>query len=79
MLATMRSRSASGKAFLQDEAGGEIERARAGHGDVVDGAVHSKRADIAAGEEQRRDHVPVGRHDEAATGCIERRLIVALA
>ena len=66
------------KPLLQDEAGREVERPRARHGDVVDGAVHRERADVAAGKEQRRDHVPVGGHDQAAGGDVEGGLVVAL-
>ena len=65
------------KALLDDEAGGEIERTRAAHGDVVDGAVDGERADVAAGKEQRRDHERIGRHHHAAGRDIEGGLVVA--
>jgi hypothetical protein len=48
------------QALLEDEAGRQVERPGAGHGDVVDRAVHGEATDVAAGEEQRRDHVRVG-------------------
>jgi hypothetical protein len=53
------------EAFFQDEAGREVQRLGARHGDVVDRAVHRQAADVAAGEEQRRDDVRVGRHHHA--------------
>jgi hypothetical protein len=65
------------KALLDDEARREIERPRPGHGDVVDRAVHGERADIAAGEEQRRDDIAVGRHHHASGGNVEGRLVIA--
>jgi hypothetical protein len=48
------------EALLEDEAGGEVQRAGAGDGEVVDGAVDGEVADVAAGEEQRGDHERVG-------------------
>ncbi len=65
------------ESLLDDEAGGKIKRARAAHGDVVDGAVDGERADIAAGEEQRRDHKRIGRHHHAPGRHVEGSLIVA--
>jgi len=49
-----------GKAFLQDEAGRQVQRRGAGHGQVIDGAVDREVADVAARKEQRRDHVGIG-------------------
>jgi hypothetical protein len=63
---TMRCRSASAHAFLQDEADRQREGVRPAHGDVVDRAVDGERADIAAREEQRRDDEAVGGDGEAA-------------
>ena len=65
MLATMRARSASGKPSSRMKPGGQIEGPGAGHGHIVDGAVDRQAADVAAGEEQRRDHMPVGAHHQA--------------
>jgi hypothetical protein len=45
------------KAFFEDEAGGKVKRLGAHHRDVIDRAMHRKAADVAAGKEQRRDHV----------------------
>ena len=42
-----------GQAFFEDEGGGEIQRLRAAHGEVVDRAVHGEAADVAAGKEDR--------------------------
>src|ERR1700689_2579075 len=42
-----------GEALFEDEPGGQVERHRAGHRQVVHRAVDSKVADVAAGEEQR--------------------------
>jgi len=39
-----------GQPFLENEAGAEIERTCAAHGQVVDGAVDGQIADVAAGE-----------------------------
>jgi hypothetical protein len=68
------------KAFFEDEAGGKIQRLRAHHGDVVDRAMHRQAADVAAGEEQRRDHVAVGGHHQApASRRRQHGAVVALA
>ena len=48
------------EALLEDEAGRQVQRPRAGHRQVVDRAVDGEVADVAAGEEQRRDDVGVG-------------------
>ena len=68
-----------GEAFLQDEARGQVQGPGAGHGDVVDGAMHRQAADVAAREEQRRDDMPVRAHHQAPRRRQEHRLIVALA
>jgi hypothetical protein len=66
------------EAFLEDEPGRQVQRGRAGHGQVVHRAVDGQVADVAAGEEQRRDHVGVGgeRHpgpvDAQVGGVLER-------
>jgi hydrogenase maturation protein HypF len=49
-----------GEAFLQDEPGRQVERGGTGHGQVVDRAVYRQVADVAAGEEQRLDHIGIG-------------------
>ena len=67
-----------GQALFEDEAGGEPERPRAAHGDVVDGAVHGELADVASREEQRRDHVGVGAEDDLARRRREARAVVLL-
>jgi hypothetical protein len=60
---------------------------RAGHGDVVDGAVHREAADVAAGKEERRHHIasvvitmrprarqaPPGRFPARGSRCRTRR------
>ena len=51
-----RSQVRHGVPLFQDEAAGEVAYARAGGGDVVDGAAHGEPADVAAGEELRRDY-----------------------
>ncbi len=56
------------EALFEDEAGRQPQRARAEHRDVVDRAVHGQAAEVAAGEEQRRDHMRVGGHDQPAAG-----------
>ena len=48
------------EALLEDEPGREVQRPRPAHREVVDGAVDREVADVAAGEEQRRDDVRVG-------------------
>ena len=42
-----------GETFFENETGGEVERARAAHGEVVDRAVDGEAADVAAGKEDR--------------------------
>ena len=49
-----------GEALLEDEARRQVQRRRAGHGQVVDRAVDGQVTDVAAGEEQRRHDVGVG-------------------
>ena len=48
------------KTFFEDEAGGQAQRLCATAGEVVDRSVDREVADVAAGEEQRVDHVGVG-------------------
>ena len=59
-----------GSPFLEDESDGEMQRARAAHGEVVDRAVDGEFADVAAGEKDRADHVGVGAEGEA--GAVRR-------
>ena len=47
------------EAFLQHHAARQEQWPRAAHRQVVDGARHGESADVAAGEEQRVDHVGV--------------------
>ena len=67
------------EAFLEDEAGRQVQRHRARHRHVVDGAVHRQAADVAAGKEQRRDDVAVGGHHQAPGRHAEGCLVVGLA
>ncbi len=69
-----------GQPLLEDHAAGEVERARAAHGQVVDGAGHGELADVAAGEEQRGDNVGVGGHRQPVAvrgkfGKVDARLV----
>jgi hypothetical protein len=66
------------EALLQDEAGGEVEGGGPHHRHVVDGAVHRQAADVAAGEEQGRDHVAVGGHHQLALAQGQAGAVVAL-
>ena len=52
------------QALLEDQREAERERPRAGHREVVDGAVHRELADRAAGEADRLDDEAVGRQRE---------------
>ena len=67
-----------GQAFFEDERGGEIQRLRAAHGQIVDGAVDGEAADVAAGKEDRRDHEGVGGEGEARAADGEHGLVVEL-
>src|SRR5213079_2654943 len=53
------------EAFLEDERRGQVQGPRAGHREIVHGAVNGEVADVAAGEEERRDDVRVGGEGEA--------------
>ena len=48
------------QSFFNHESAGERNRFRASHRQVVDRAAHRQPANIAAGEEERRDHVRIG-------------------
>ena len=61
------------KAFFEDETGGEIERCGTHHRHVVHGAVHRQAADVAAGKEQGRHHMAVGRHHDACRLAVQHR------
>ena len=72
------------EAFFDDEARTQVQRRGTHHGHVVDGAVHGQAADVAAREKQRRNHMAIGRHHQAAPGGVKRgqrqcRTVVALA
>ena len=64
-------------AFLDEGIQREVVRHRTGDRQVVDGAVHRQRADVAARELQRLDRETVGGHDQhrpaAAPGCWRHR------
>ncbi len=66
------------KPGFQDEAGGEMQRPGAGHRQIVHRAMHRQRTDVAAGKEQRRNHVAVGGQGDAAGRQVQAGLIVAL-
>ncbi len=77
MLVAIRCKSASGKPFLDDVAGGKMQRMRTAHRDVIDRPMDCQRPDVAAGKEQRRNHIAVRRHHHAACRHVERGLVVA--
>ena len=60
------------EAFLQDEAGGQVERGRPRHRQVVHGAVNGQVTDVPAGKEQRGDHIRVG--GERHPGAVQVQL-----
>ena len=62
--ATIRCRSASGKALFEDEGRREEQRPRPADGQVVHRAVHGQLADVAAREEERPDHERIGREGD---------------
>ena len=62
--------------LLEHESRREVERPRPRHRQVVDGAVHGQVADVAAGEEERRDHVGVGGEGEPRRPDGEDRLVL---
>jgi hypothetical protein len=65
------------EAFFEDEARRQIQRSRAGHHHVVDRSVHRQRADVAAGKEEWRDDVAVGRDHHPAVLHVAGGLVVA--
>ena len=65
-----------GQAFFDDEGGTEIERARAGHRQVVDGAVDGQGTEVAAGEEEGPHDVGIGGEGEALAGDVEHAGVV---
>ena len=62
-----------GEALLEDQRQAERERARARHGQVVDGPVHGQVADRAAREAERLDDERVGREGERGAVDLDRR------
>ena len=63
------------QALLDDESRRQSEGLSTAAGEVVDGAVDGEVADVAAGEEQRVDHVGVGgQRDPPAVGLQHRRI-----
>ncbi len=73
-----RSKVGQRKALFEDHPTRQIEGPGAGHGDVVDRAVHGEGTDVAAGKEQRRNDKTVGRHHHPASLHLEAGLVVAL-
>jgi hypothetical protein len=70
--------------LFDDEAGRQVQRPRAQHGDVVDGAVHGQRTEVATAEEDGAHDMAVAGHDEPAAfeqlgGRGQQRAVVALA
>jgi hypothetical protein len=63
------------QALLEDESAGQVERPGTGDGEVVDRAVHGQVADVAAGEEQRVDHVRVGGEGQPRAARLDRGLV----
>ena len=49
-----------GEALFENQADAHVERPRPHHGKIVDRAVHRQAADVAAGEEDRIDHIGIG-------------------
>lgn len=64
------------EALLQDETGRQVQRPGPAHRKVVHGAVDGEVADVAAGEEQRGDHVGVGREREPRAARGEDRAVL---
>ena len=54
-----------GIALFEDKAARQVTHVGARGRDVVDGSTHGEAADVATGEELRRDYKAVGRHGEA--------------
>ncbi len=75
---TMRRRSSVASPSSRMKAAAEIERTRAAHRQIVHRAVDREPANIAAGEEDGRNHERIGREGEARTVDLEHRLIVEL-
>ena len=66
------------EALLEDEPGRQVQRGGAGHRQVVDGAVDGEVADVAAGEEQRRDDVGIGGEREPGAGDVQPGRVLEL-
>ena len=64
--------------FFEHEAGRDVERFRAAHGDVIHRTGNSEGSDIAAREEERTDHVSVTGNDRGSLDFREERAIVSL-
>ena len=79
MESTTRASVSIGKTLFHDEGGGQEQGTRAAHGEIIDGAVDGQLADIAAGEEERRDHERIRREGQARAAGGEDGLIVELA
>ena len=60
------------EALLEDQRQRQRERPRAGHREVVDGAVDRELADRAAGEADRLDDEAVGRHRQPSAVDLDR-------
>ncbi len=72
----MRRRILRGKSLFENEPGAQEQRLRAAHRQIVHGAVHRQRSDIAAREKQRLDHEGVGGESHPRSADLENRLIV---
>ena len=59
--------------FLEDHSEAQVLRGRPRHREIVGGAVHRQRADVAARELDRLDGEAVGREDELACAGIPRQ------
>jgi len=65
-----------GKTLLQNQADADRQGTGAAHGQVVDRSVNRQIADVAAGEEDRVDHVGVGGEGEPAAAVGQDRGVV---
>ncbi len=65
-----------GKAFFKNEPGAQKQRPRAAHREIVHGAMHGERSDVAAGEKQRLDHERIGGEGDASAADFDDGLIV---
>ena len=64
------------EALLENEGRAQPGRPRPGHREIVHGAVDRERADVAAREEGRADHIGVGREGDPNAPDLENRGVV---